>query len=196
METTHERLEGGIVCQVQVDLAQMNASGNGGIVDTVESEVAAVLSISGCEESDSLGDGAVVVHGEEGLELLDDASMGSEHIVLHVSLGHDELLLLDMVDNFELVAALIAALESVVEDVALEPVGVVEHVLLVVVGVLELGSEEVGLVELGVVDDDVPGVIGDLDRRVMLEFVLFMGMLLYVMLKLKSYYKVTNKYQG
>lgn len=72
-----------------------------------------------------------------------------------------------MTNNSDFVVASIAAIRNgVVDDAAVEPGFVVEDGILgLLIGVVNAAGEEVVIVEFGVVDDDVLGVVCNFDLR-------------------------------
>lgn len=66
-------------------------------------------------------DRAIVMHLDDALVLLDEPSVGGVGVVFHVVDSEHNSFLLDVIDDLDLLVALITAGESVVEDGAVEP---------------------------------------------------------------------------
>ncbi len=72
---------------VKIDFTQVLTGRQCVVVDPWVLDVSAVLAVEDWWERDDLVDGAVVFHLDQGLELLDDTTISSEHVVLHVGFG-------------------------------------------------------------------------------------------------------------
>lgn len=62
-------------------------------------DMCAMLTVKDGGEGDDLGDGTVVLHCEDGLELLYEAALWGIDIVLHISLCIEVTLILQMIHH-------------------------------------------------------------------------------------------------
>ena len=117
--------------------------------------VHAAFTVQNWGERYHLIDWTVMLHLDQGLELLNNTTLWSENVVLHVSLGEEISLFFQMIDDSEFGATSITVLNSIVQDWSIEPGAIIKNKFLIFVLIFDLIAQKVRLIESTIVDYDI-----------------------------------------
>lgn len=161
--TVHKRLKGcGDRC-VEIDLGfSLFACRKGEFINRTMFNDHALFPIKHWREGHELIDGAIVLHLNYALVLLDETSFRNKGKVRHAESAQQLSFFLYVIDNFDLIIALGTIFESIVQNAAIEPSLIIEDVPLSIIVVFEWVCQVATVVQLCIVYDYFFWIVGDL----------------------------------
>lgn len=128
-----------------------------------------ILAIKNSRHRDILINGTIMLHRELRLELLNDASMNGEYIVIHIHLCQEISTILDMIPNFQLISTFITAFHRIVHNTTSKPIAIIQGKQLLFILIINLIGQEIRIIQSAIVDGDNLGEVSNLNVGVRQE---------------------------
>ena len=129
-----------------------------------------IFAIEDRRERDILINRAVMKHFNLGLELLNNTSIRSENIIIHVHRSMEITLMFDMINYIQFLAALWTSSKLIVEYAPIKPMRIIEYITLCVIFILDLFWEKFLIFYFFVNWNDILGEVCYLHWRARQEF--------------------------